>query len=307
MKRAALCASALALAAQLATQPAAHAQPAGGCTAGTRLVRETSKAWHCLPITLPRVSPGFFVTPEEVQFARAQIAALNLQKRRYENQMAALERIRGGLELAARDLNGVRREIVLDNMGHALNVIGWAAGDLLQGPAKQAVLTQLGVLKGEVSAIAAAEAPPGSERRYQKAIDASFSFKNVVVDLAGTMSPAVADAFKRSSDTLPHMVRISERFSRPNPDKSTWQLTAATLDDVAAGIGVFVGVLKANRSTTHIIGGEVALWHIERSKASLDDAFVGSQTAKRYYLQKIAENEQAQETYRERIRRAAVK
>ena len=110
-----------------------------------------------------------------------------------------------------------------------------------------------------------------------------------------------------SSDTLPKLLRIAERFSQPNPDKSTWELTAATLDDVAAGVGEFVGVLKANRSTVHMIGGEVAMWHIEQSKSSIDDAFVKSQTAKRYYLQKIAENDQAQEFYRERIGRAGVK
>lgn len=303
MKPAAFCAAALALVLPLAVQ----AQPGDGCPPGTRLVRETSTAWHCLTLALPRVSPGFFVTAEEVQFAREQIAALNLRKRRYENQLVALDRMRGGLELAARDLNAIRHEIVLDNMGHALNVISWAAGDLLQGPAKQAVLTQLGILKGEVNTIASAEAQPGSDRRYQKAIDASFNFKNVIIDLSGAMSPPVAAAFKSSSDTLPKMLRISERFSQPNPDKSTWELTAATLDDIAAGVGEFVGVLKANRSTIHIIGGEVAMWHIEQSKSSIDDAFVKSQTAKRYYLQKIAENEQAQEIYRDRIRRDGVK
>ena len=285
----------------------AQAQPGGGCPPGTRLVRETSTAWHCLTIALPRVSPGFFVTEEEVQFAREQIAALNLKKRRYQDQLVVLDRTRGGLELAARDLNAIRHEIVLDNMVHAMNVIGWAAGDLLSGPARQAVLTQLSVMKGEVNAIAAAEAQPGSDRRYEKAIDASFNFKNVIVDLSGAMPPPLADAFKRCSDTLPKMLRISERFSQPNPDKSTWELTAATLDDVAAGVGEFVGVLKANRSTVHMIGGEVAMWHIEQSKSSIDDAFVQSQTAKRYYLQKIAENDQAQEFYRERIRRAGVK
>jgi len=294
------------LALVLALPTVLHAQAPGGCPAGTRLVRETSTAWYCLSVSPPKVSPGFFVTEEEVRFAREQIAELNLKKRRYENQLAALDRMRGGLELAARDLNAVRHEIVLDNMGHALNVFGWAAGDLLEGPARQAILTQVSVLKGEINTIAAAESQPGSARRYEKAIDASFNLKNVVIDLAGTMTPEVANALKRSSDTLPKMIRISERFSKSNPDKSTWELTAATIDDVAAGVGEFVGVLKASRSTIHIIGGEVAMWHIEQSKGAIDDAFVKSQTAKRFYLQKIAENEQVQEIYRDRIRRTKV-
>ena len=72
-------------------------------------------------------------------------------------------------------------------------------------------------------------------------------------------------------------------------------------------MGEFVGLLNASRSTIHIIGGEVAMWHIEQSRSSIGDASVQSQTAKRYYLQKIAENEQVQEIYRDRIRRAGVK
>ena len=212
---------ALWLAIGLALPATAQPQSGGGCPPGTRLVRETSTAWHCLTIALPRVSPGFFVTEEEVRFAREQIAALNLKKRRYENQLMALDRMRGGLELGARDLAAVRHEIVLDNMDHALNVISWAAGDLLQGPTRQAVLNQIGLLKVEVNTLATTEARPESDRRYEKAIDASFNFKNMIIDLSGAMSPPVAEAFKRSSDTLPKMLQISERFSKPNPDKTT--------------------------------------------------------------------------------------
>jgi hypothetical protein len=278
-----------------------------GCPPGTRLVRETSAAWHCLPLTLPTISPGFFVTDEEVTFARAQLAELALRKRRYQDQLAALNRIRGGLELAARDLDTIRHDLVMDNMSHALNVISWSAGDVLREPARQAMLTEIGVLKGYVNAAAAAQSAPDSDRRHEKAIDAAFNFKNVVLSLSGAMTPAQADAFKRASDTLPKLLKISQRFSRPNPDKSTWELAAATTDDTVAAVGEFVGVLKAARSTVHIVGGEVALWHMERSRSSLDDAFVGSQTARRFYLQKIAENEQVQDFYRERVRRAGVR
>lgn len=293
--------------AAIALCAAAQAQPTGGCPAGTRLVRETATAWHCLPIALPRLSPGFFVTEAEVAFAREQIAQLAVKKRRYQDQLAALDRTQGGLQLAARDLNDVRHGIVMDNMGHALNVISWSAGGLLQGPVRETVLTELHVLKGFVNTAASAHSQPGSDQRYEKAIDAAFNFKNVVVNLSGVMAPATAEAFRRSSDTLPKMLRISQRFAQPNPDKSTWELAASTTDDVAAAVGEFVGILKATRSTVHIVGGEVAMWHIERSKGSIDQAFVQSQTAKRYYLQKIAENEQAQEFYRERIRRAQVR
>jgi hypothetical protein len=288
---------------------AAPAQPQSNpCTqAGTRLVRETNQAWHCLPVSLPRISPGFFVSDTEVGFARAQLGELALKKKRYQDQLAALKRMRGGLELAARDLDAVRHEIVMDNMSHALNVIAWSAGDLLREPARQALLTEITVLKGYVNAAAAAHSAPDSERRYEKAIDAAFNFKNVVLNLSSAMAPAQAEAFKRASDTLPKMLKVSQRFAQPNPDKSTWELAAATADDTVAAVGEFVGVLKAARSTVHMLGGEVAMWHIERSKASLDEAFAGSQTAKRYYLQKIAENDEMQAFYRERIRRADIR
>jgi hypothetical protein len=286
---------------------AAPAQPAGGCPAGTRLVRETAKAWHCMPITLPRISPGFFVTEAEVKFAREQVAALQLKKRRYQDQLAALDRMRGGLEVAARDLNDVRHDIVMDNVNHTLNIIAWSVEALVPGPAGQALRAELDVLKGLANTAASAHSQPGSERRYEKAIDAAFNFKNAVLRQSGSMAPPAADALRRTTDTIPKMLRISERFAQPNPDKSNWELLAATTDDVAAAAGEFWSTLKATRSTVHIIGGEVALWHIEQSKGAIDQAFVQSQTAKRYYLQKIAENEQAQEFYRERIRRAEVR
>ena len=292
--------------AAIAIHCAAQAQPGGGCPAGTRLVRETSTAWHCMPMTPPRLSPGFFVTEEEVKFAREQIADYNLKKRKYQDQIVALDRVRGGLEIAAKDLNTVRRGIVLDNMVYALDVIKAGANGLLQGPARSAVNMQINLMKAEVNTIAATEADHLSERQVEKAAAVAFNLKNVVIDLSGTMAPPVADAFKRTTDTIPYMVRISERFSKPNPDKSTWELAAATTDDVLAGVGQFVDELKATRSTVHILGGEMAMWHIRQSKGSIDDAFVKSQTAKRYYLQKIAEVEQAQDFYRERIGRAQV-
>lgn len=288
-----------------AEQPGPGANP---CTArGMRLVRESDKAWHCLPVTLPRISPGFFVSDAEVAFARAQLQELHLKKRRYQDQLAALQHVRGGLELAARDLNTVRHEIVMDNMGHALNVISWAAGDVLREPARQALLTELTVLKGYVNAAASAHAAPDSDRRHEKAIDAAFNFKNVALDLARALPPEQARAFRSASDTLPKLLRISQRFAQPNPDKTDWQQAAATLDDLAACVGEFWGVFKATRSTVHILGGEAAMWHIERSRASLDAALAGAQTARRYYLQKIADNEQMQEFYRERIHRAGIR
>lgn len=292
---------------------AAAAQQAGGAQAdrcrerGMRLVRETDKAWHCLPVTLPRISPGFFVSDAEVGFARSQLNELNLRKRRYQDQLTALQRVRGGLEIAARDLDTVRHEIVMDNMSHALNVIAWAAGDLAQGPARQAIQAELDVLKGYVNTAAAAHAGPDSDRRHEKAIDAAFNFKNVVLNLSGAMPPEQAKAFRSASDTLPKLLKISQRFAQPNPERTDWQQAAATLDDLAAAAGEFSRLFKATRSTVHILGGEAAMWHIERSKASLDAAFAGSQTARLYYLQKIADNEEMQEFYRDRIRRAGIR
>lgn len=279
----------------------------GGCPAGTQLVRETETAWHCITVALPTIGPGFFVSEAEVQFAREQIAALNIKKRRYEGQLVALSRVRDGLEVAARDLNAVRREIVFDNMSHALNVIAWAAGDTLSGALKAAVQQQINVLKAEVNTLAATDAQPLSDRQFQKSIDALFNLKNLILDNASSMPPEQLQAFKRASDTLPKLLRISERFSQPNPGADTVKQVADTLDDLASATAEFIPILKATRSTVHMVGGEIALWHIERSKAQIDDAFVSSQTAKRYYLQRIAENNEAQATWRERIQRAGVK
>jgi hypothetical protein len=290
---------------------ALHALPAAAedeCAAqGMRLVRETATAWHCVKIQLPVISPGFFVSEDEVAFARSQLAELALKKKRYQDQLAALGRTQGGLEMAASDLNTIRHEVVMDNMAQTLNVVSWAAGDVIQEPQRSAVLTQINVMKAYVNAAASAHASPDSARRFDKAVDAAANFKNIAVDLLATLPPEQAAAFKRASDTLPKMVRISQRYVDTPDAKKDWTYIAAQLDDGAAIVGDFVGVLKATRSTVHIVGGEVVLWNIERSKASLDDAFVRNQTARRYYLQKIGENEELQEFYRERIRRAQVR
>jgi hypothetical protein len=274
---------------------------------GMRLVRETDKAWHCVKVELPVVSPGFFVSDEEVRFARAQLAELALKNKRYQDQLTALGRVRGGLDIAASDLGAIRHEIVMDNMAYTLNVISWAAGDVLREPQRSAILTQLSIIKGYVNTAAAAHADPDSARRFDKATEAAFNFKNAAIDLARVLPPDQADAFKRASDTLPKMVRISQRLVDTPLDQQTWPQIAASLDDGAAMVGDFWGVLKAARSTVHIIGGEVVLWSIERSKASVDAAYSGNRTARLYYLQKIGENEQLQDFYRERIRRSDVR
>lgn len=296
-------AAALLLALQL--QPAAAQDP---CAArGMRLVRETATAWHCVQVELPVISPGFFVSDEEVRFARAQLAELALKKKRYQDQLAALGRIRGGLDTAASDLDTIRHDIVMDNMAQTLNVIAWAAGDVLQEPQRSAILTQVNIMKGYVNTAAAAHADPDSARRFDKATEAAFNFKNVAIDIAATMPPEQAAAFKQASDTLPKMVRMSQRFVDTPDAKKDWPYIAAQLDDGAAIVGDFVGIIKATRATVHIVGGEVVLWNIERSKASVDAAYSGNQTARLYYLQKIGENEELQDFYRERIHRGEVK
>lgn len=274
---------------------------------GMRLVRETATAWHCVKIELPVISPGFFVTDEEVRFARAQLAELALKKRRYQDQLDALGRIRGGLDMAASELNAIRHEVVMDNITYTLNVISWAAGDLVQEPQRSAVLTQINVMKAYANTAASAHASPDSARRFDKAVEAAANFKNIAIDLLANMPPEQALAFKQASDTLPKMVRMSQRYVDTPDAKKDWSYIAAQLDDGAAIAGDFVGVLKAARSTVHMVGGEVVLWNIERSKTSLDAAYSGNQTARWYYLQKIGENEQLQDFYRERIQRSQVR
>lgn len=301
-KRAAWYAAALVL---LHAQPAAADDP---CAArGMRLVRETDTAWHCVKVELPVISPGFFVTEEEVRFARTQLAELALKKRRYQDQLTALGRTRGGLDTAASDLNSIRHEVVMDNIAQTLNVISWAAGDVLKEPQRSAMLTQINVMKAYANTAASVQSNPESARRFDKAVDASVNFKNIAIDLMANMPPDQAKAFKSASDTLPKLVRMSQRYVDTPDAKKDWPYIAAQLDDGAAIAGDFVGILKATRATVHIVGGEVVLWNIERSKASLDAAYSRNQTARLYYLQKIGDNEQLQDFYHERIQRAQVR
>jgi len=279
------------------------------CPPGRVLIKETDTAYHCQKIEaeLPTVDPSFFAMPGEAQFIREQLNALALRRKLYQDQLTALDRMRGNLNLAANEIDQIRHELIADSSIHTLNVIDVAVKILVaNGNIPAALAAQIGTLinvsKAGLNGLAAATSATDSQRQIEKSIDALFNLKNLINVSANTMSPEELQALKRTTDTIPKLLKISERYANNKSDQNTLKELAANLDDLFDAAGQLFIPLKVARSTIHILEGEVAFWHLKNDRGQIEEAFVQSQTAKRYYHDRIAKNDELTSFYKERLR-----
>jgi tetratricopeptide (TPR) repeat protein len=281
----------------------------------TRARREkTDTVYHRLKIEarLPAIDPGFFAMPGEARFLREQISALSLKRKLIQNQLAGLERSRESLNRAANEIDQVRHELIADSSIHALNIIDVAIRTLtnsghVPAPSAAQMANLITVAKAGLNGLAAATAEKDSQRQLEKAIDALFNLKNLINVSPNTLSPGELTALKRATDTLPKLLKISERIVNSKPDRSALKEFAANLDDAFDAAGQLFLPLKAARSTVHILEGEVAFWHLHNDRGQIEEAFVRSQTAKRYYLDRLAKVDELTAFYKERLRRVEKK
>jgi hypothetical protein len=294
-----------AVAVAVAAAPAA-ANPAGpGCVK----IGETPThlVYECVGERLPAVSPGQLVTDDERRRLRERIDALRLRKRRYQDQLRALDRLREGQERHARDLDGLTQQLIADASVHALSIVEEAvaalAGAELIPPASRApIAASLTLTKASLQAVSSASAAPDdTQRRIDKAVDAVFTLKNLIEVNETLMSADAQKAFKRGLDTLPRLLRACDRAAS---GRSGWGEVLMGLDDVLDAGAQLAGPLKALRATAHIIDGEATMWMIRQDRHAIEGAFVSSQTARRFYLDRIGEVDQLLSFYEERVQRS---
>lgn len=283
---------------------------AAECPRGTVLVWETPTAWHCLKIEgrLPAVDPAFFAMPGEATFLRNQISALRLKRKLIQDQLAGLERTRQSLNRATNEIDQIRYELIADSSIHALNIIDVAIRTLtdtghLPAPSAAQMASLINVAKAGLNGLAAATAGKDPQRQLEKAIDALFNLKNLINVSPNILSPEEVTALKRVTDTLPKLLKVSQRVVDPKPDASALKDFAANLDDLFDAAGQLFLPLKAARSSVQILEGEVAFWHLDIARGQIAEAFVRSQTAKRYYQDRLAKVDDLMDFYKERVKR----
>jgi hypothetical protein len=257
----------------------------------------------------PSIDPGDFVTEHERQFVKAQISALKVKKKSFEDQLRGIERIRAEQTLYAKDMDQLRQQLILDNAVHAFNVIeaglsALAANGKLTAEQEAQIKRLLTTTKGATQALSAETAGQDQTRQLNKAADAAFTLKNLADVSEKIMSAEQSKAFRNAIDTLPKLLRISEQMAKSRPAEDTLKMYIESLDDALDAAGNFFYPLKAARSTAHILDGEVAMWMIRQDRGAIEDAFVRSSTAKRYYLNRIAEVDERLAFYEERQRRS---
>jgi hypothetical protein len=278
------------------------------------LVRETSTAYHCLPFgnRLPVVDPLFFVTDGERATLRVQVTALTVKKRRLQDRLRALDRLRDKNEQVANELDQIAHDLILDGSVHALNVIDAAvfilgANGAIDPPALNSIKLSITTAKAGLNSVAAVTSGSDERRGLDRAIDALFNAKDLVPIPGGVMSAEQAAAFKRVLNIIPKLVRISDRFVNAPPGAMPWTEIASALDDLFDASGQLFAPIKLARSTVQAIGGEVALWQLRGDRDAVSTALVGGQSARRYYQTRIGEIDDLMTFYNERLRRAGIK
>jgi hypothetical protein len=273
-----------------------------------------SESGTCAPTAgerLPSVDPAFFITDEERSGLCERIAGVKKKQALFQAQLDKLAAVQGTLAQAS-DVYEVRAELLQDlgtdslDVGAAVVQVALTDGIISTDAAKARAATSLALIKSAkfgVNALAAADAPAQSKRQYTKAIDALFTLKDLV-----PISPPIGTAeqwkaFMQTGNTLPKLVQISERHVEVRGDRATWSLYLKDFDDALGAGGKLLPALQAVRSSAHVIDGLAALWLVRNDKDVVDQAFVKTQTARRYYEQRMGELEQLAAFYNERLNR----
>ncbi len=259
--------------------------------------------------SLPSIEPRVFQDPQWLNYVREQERRLRARRAYLTRQLSYLrERGRGPIVEAITDNDALLLELIEDNYANTLTVIGELGKLYLRfGGAPPGTFDSASVLVGTALAgvnLAAAARTSDWSRQADKLVDAAIAIKDLVSGYPSSrISARDREAFRRGTDSLFKMVRLSQRWVDGEPfDKAGM---AAAADDLIQATEPIPGLelLRAARATVGMAVVQYRMSQLEDNREVLWRIYQEQLAAETYLNSRISQIDEWLAQYRSSLPR----